>query len=188
MAVKNEHGLTPAQEIFAQHLAKGDQTQSECYRIAYPKARKWKTETVNQEASRIAALPHIRARVTVLAAESAKRVELDRDEIFRQLRAITESSIVNITHPDGRVKLPHELDAKTAAAVSSFRIDADGRIEYKFWDKNTALTNSAKIVGAFELDNKQKVDPLAQVLSKLGGNVVGVVASVAPGESEDDED
>jgi len=57
--------------------------------------------------------------------------------------------------------------------VASFKIDEYGRIEYKFWDKNSALDKAAKILGLYELDNKQKSDPLVDLLASLSGNVLG---------------
>lgn len=45
-----------------------------------------------------------------------------------------------------------------------------------------ALEILAKIYGEFELDNKQRTDPLAEAIRSLGGNVLGPVAA------EDDED
>jgi phage terminase small subunit len=40
-------------------------------------------------------------------------------------------------------------------------MDVDGIIEYKFWDKNSAQERAAKIVGAFEKDNKQQQTSVA---------------------------
>ena len=79
--------------------------------------------------------------------------------VFRELRSgATE---------DGRVKLPHELDAATRAAVASFKIDEYGRIEYKFWDKNAALEKLFKHRGLYKVDNEQKTDPVAALVAAV---------------------
>ena len=44
--------------------------------------------------------------------------------------------------------------------MASFEIDEYGRIRYKFWDKNVALINAAKILGLFAADNKQQLPVL----------------------------
>ena len=74
---------------------------------------------------------------------------------------LAQSRISGIMHADGRVKLPHELDPETEAAIASFKIDEYGRIEYKFWDKNSALERAAKILGLFKKDNEQKPPAIA---------------------------
>jgi Terminase small subunit len=187
MSAKNEHGLTPQQEKFAQEVAKG-RPLADAYRSSYPLSKTWKPESVWPKASSMASDGKVSARVAQLQAAAADRAELDAAEILREIRRVAISDIAGIMHADGRVKLPHELDAATRAAVASFKIDEYGRIEYKFWDKNSALEKAAKIKGLYELDNKQKTDPLADVLKTLGGNVLGPGRSVLPVLSADEDD
>lgn len=47
-----------------------------------------------------------------------------------------------------------------------------------------ALEILAKIYGEFELDNKQKADPLAEAIKSLSGNVLGA----APVEDDEDDE
>lgn len=187
MAAKNEHGLTPQQEAFAQAVASG-KSLAEAYRIAYPASLKWKPDSVHQSASKLMADPKVSPRVAELRGAAADRAELDAAEIIREIRRLAVSDIAGIMHDDGRVKLPHELDPATRAAVASFKIDEYGRIEYKFWDKGAALEKAAKIKGLYELDNKQKTDPLADVLKTLGGNVLGPNRGVLPLPQEQEDD
>lgn len=168
---KNEHGCTPGQERFAQLVGSGV-NQSEAYRQAFPSSVKWKPENVRSKASNLAALAHVAARIAAIQAAAAERAELDAAEIMAEIRRLAHSDIGGIMHPDGRVKLPHELDAATRAAVASFKIDEYGRIEYKFWDKNAALEKAAKIKGLYKEDNKQKADALSELLGSLQGNVM----------------
>lgn len=171
MSAKNEHGLTPQQERFAQ-LAGSGLSQSEAYRQAYPKSQKWKPEIVHQKASTLAANGKVAARVAQIQAAAADRAELDGAEILREIKRLALSDIAGIVGPDGRILLPHQLDPATRAAVASFKIDEYGRIEYKFWDKNSALDKAAKIKGLYEVDNKQKADALSELLGSLQGNVM----------------
>lgn len=173
MSAKNEHGLTPQQERFSQEVAKGS-SLSDAYRASY-KCQRMTDKQIHEESSKLAANPKISQRISFLQAAAADRAELSAAEVLREIRRLAISDIAGIMHPDGRVKLPHELDPVTRAAVASFEIDEYGRIKYKFWDKGNALEKAAKILGLFEKDNKQKTDPLADLLASLSGNVLGPV-------------
>jgi phage terminase small subunit len=72
------------------------------------------------------------------------------------------SDIGRIIGPDGKVLLPNELDDDTRAAVSSFKIDEYGRIEYKFWDKNNASERLFKHQNLYK-ENNEGTRPLTQV-------------------------
>lgn len=181
--MKNEHGLTPAQEVFAQAVASGKGASS-AYQTAYPRSLRWKSEAVRVAGAKMMAIGNVSVRIQVFQAASADMAELNGAEIMREIKRVALSDIGSIMHADGKVKLPNELDAATRAAVASFEIDEDGRVKYKFWDKNTALTSAAKIKGLFAVDNKQKVDGLTDFLNGLSGNTVGVVKDV-PADDED---
>lgn len=147
--------LTARQELFAQGVASG-LDQSAAYRKAYPASLKWLEKTVWTRASEMAADRKVLGRVQVLQALSAEIAVLDGAEIMREIKRVALSDIGGIMGPDGKVLMPNELDAATRAAVASFEIDEYGRVKYKFWDKNSALTNAAKIKGLFEIDNAQQ--------------------------------
>lgn len=59
--------LTNQQEIFAQEVVKHG-NQSEAYRVAYPRSRKWKPETVWSESSTMMTHPKVSERVSELRA------------------------------------------------------------------------------------------------------------------------
>jgi len=172
-------------EVFAQALAKGI-SQSDALREALPLCKRWKPKTVHEEASRWAADSKVRARLVELQAASAEKAVLNGAAIMEEIRNLAHSNIAGIMHEDGRVKLPHELDPVTQAAVASFKIDEFGRIEYKFWDKNSALERAAKILGLFERDNSQKLDPLRELWQQVSGKVVGPKPEGAVYDDADD--
>lgn len=175
--------LTPRQEAFAANVASG-MSQAEAYRQAYPNALAWKPEAVHQQASRLSHLPHVSSRIKELQASVAESAVLDAAEIMRETRRVAMSDIAGIVHTEGpmagKIKLPHELDPATRAAVASFKMDEFGRIEYKFWDKNSALEKAARMLGLFEKDNRQKTDPLAELAKAVMGEVIGPVDGVPP--------
>ena len=162
MSAKNEHGLTPQQERFAMLVA-GGSNFSDAYRQAYPRSVKWLAKTVNECASGLMNNHKIHTRVSTLQKMAAEKAGLKAEDVLRQLSMLISSDIADICHPDGRVKMPHELDARTRAAVKSFKITKDG-IEYTFWDKNSAVDKGMKHLGLYEKDNSQKPAELVGVV------------------------
>jgi phage terminase small subunit len=162
---------SPQQEKFAQSVASG-MSLSDAYRAAY-KTGKMKPEAIWVEASKLAANPMVTLRVSEFQAIGAEKAGLKSAEILEEVRRLALSDIGGIMHADGRVKMPHELDKVTRAAVSSFKIDEYGRIEYKFWDKNASIDKAMKHLGLFEVDNKQKTDPLIDFAKTLRGDIAG---------------
>lgn len=159
--MKNEYGLTPQQDRFALLLGSG-LSQAEAYRQAYPSSLKWKADSVHQKASTLASHVKVAKRVAEIQTVSAEKAALDGAEVLRELKRMAHSDIGNIMTAEGRVKLPHELDPATRAAVASFKIDEYGRIEYKFWDKNSAVDKAMKHLGLYKEDNSQQPPPVIQ--------------------------
>ncbi len=110
---------------------------------------------------------------------STVSLELNTERLIKEISRVAFSDVRNIMHEDGRIKMPHELDDDTAAAIASFEIGSDSSIKYKFWDKNSSLERSSKIVGAFERDNKQQADPLRDLIATLNGKVLGTTGGDA---------
>lgn len=180
MAAKNEHGLTPQQEKFAQEVASG-KSLADAYRASY-RAEKMKAETIHEKASLLASDAKVTARIRSLQEAGARLAELNAAEIAQEIKRVALSDIAGIVRRDSGkavIRLPDELDPGTRAAVASFEIDEFGRIKYKFWDKNAALDKAAKILGMYEKDNKQKADPVAALLESLSGNVIGVAGGAS---------
>lgn len=186
--MKNEHGLTQQQELFACAVAEG-LTQSDAYKRAYPSSLKWKRDSVHQKAATLAADVRIKARVQALQAKVAEVAVLKAADIIEETRRLALSTPAGIIGIDAKgkayVKMPNELDAATAAAVASFEIDDLGRIKYRFWDKNSSLERAARILGLFGKDHAQAANPLVALLGRLAGNVVEPVASVAAFDADD---
>lgn len=158
----NAHGLTSKQDSFALAVA-GGSSLSDAYRQAYPCSLKWAPETVHEAASRLAANNKVLARVSALQAAAEKVSILSVARVLDEIAKIAHSDISGIWHEDGRIKLPHELDDATRAAVASFEIDSAGRIKYRFWDKNAALEKAAKNLGLYKADNEQRPTPITRI-------------------------
>jgi hypothetical protein len=153
---RDANGLTPDREIFAQRVASG-MRGIDALLEAKPFARKWSKNAISIRSSQLQAEPAVQARIIAIQAEAAASVSLKLEDVLEETRRIMLSTPAGIVDKvTGKIKLPHELDPATAAAVASFEIDDLGRIKYKFWDKNASLERAAKILGAFKKDNEQK--------------------------------
>ena len=120
-------------------------------------------------------LKHVKVRQILDSRqqETLGKLQITTERTLQETARLAFSDIGRIISEGGKVLLPHELDDDTRAAVSSFKIDEYGRIEYKFWDKNSASERLFKHIGLYETDNKQKVDALGDLLDGLSGKVLG---------------
>lgn len=129
-----------------------------------------------QQGHRMLKDPQIMSMIDIRRTEVFANLELSTEKTLREVGRLSFSDPRRLMHEDGRIKLPHELDDDTAAAIASFKVTIDGGIEYKFWDKNSALEKAAKVQGIYLKDNAQKTDGLRDLLGLLGGKVLGVTA------------
>jgi phage terminase small subunit len=95
--------LSPQRERFAQEITSG-KSQSESYRIAYPKSTKWKPEIVQQKASRLMADGKVQARVEELRRPILEKVGLTLEDHLTKLADLRDKA---------------EKDGKYAAAISA---------------------------------------------------------------------
>lgn len=86
MSAKNDHGLTPQQERFAQEVANG-KSQADAYRTAY-KAEKMKAETIHARASELAATGTVSGRIRTLRQELERRALWTREDSVRALISV----------------------------------------------------------------------------------------------------
>jgi len=175
--------LTPKQEAFAvKYVETG--SASEAYRLVYNTA-KMKPTTVHVKAAELCAKGKIAVRIKELQDAIAEKSQMGIIEWVNEVVKLCTVDPRDLMHADGRIKMPHELDDRVAAAVASFKVSPINGIEYKFWDKNSALEKIAKHIGAYSMDNQQKTDPLTALLGALKGNVLGAVKDT-PWDNDDD--
>ena len=177
--------LSPQQEKFALGVASG-KSQAEAYRVAYPRSKAWKADTVHQAASRLMASSKVAARVKEI------REQITSSEIASARQTLIEASRIALFDPrklfreDGSPKPISELDDDTAAALAGLDVheeyqgSGEDRVfvgftkKYKVADKNAALEKLFKHHGLYEMDNSQKTDPLVEFLRGIAGNALPV--------------
>lgn len=160
--------VTPQQEKFCRGIAAG-LSKADAYRDAFPNSLKWKADSVHNKASAMMRKAQVAARIGELQARVAELSCLNGAAIEEEIRRLAHSDISKIIGPTGKVLLPNEIDEVTRSAIASFEIDEYGRIKYKFWNKNAALSDAAKIKGLFKADNDQKGDVVAAMLAQVAG-------------------
>lgn len=106
-------------------------------------------------------------RKTKVLDDAMANTGLTVERTMREIARLTYSDIGKIIGPEGKVLLPHELDADTRAAVASFKIDEYGRIEYKFWDKNSASDKAAKILDMYSPEKVEHSGEVTQITRRL---------------------
>lgn len=169
--------LTPAQELFAQHVADG-KLQAVAYRIAYPKSKNWKPSSVHAEASTMASKPKVARRIKEIQAERAERLAVTKERVINEIARLALFDPRSLFDDKG-VPLPiQELPGDAAAAIAGLEVletfegSGDDRTfigytkKYKLADKNAALEKLAKHLGLYEQDNKQKLG-LADLLKGM---------------------
>ncbi len=154
MQKRNEDGLTPNMVEFCKAVVSG-LSLSDSYRKAY-RADKMKASSINVNASKLMADTKVSLMVLSLREQVNKDFVIKESDLLREVARIAFFDIRKTYHPDGKVKLPHELDDDTAHAIQAFTIDEYGRASYKANDKGAAQDKLVKIAGLYAADNKQK--------------------------------
>jgi phage terminase small subunit len=166
--------LTPQQELFAQRIA-GGEAQADAYRAAYPASRENKPVSVSQMACRLAANPKVAARIRDLRDKSASRLMITQERVLREAARIAFFDPRRVFDETGRLLPIHELDDDTAAAIARVELDDAGAPKkIHACNKTESLEKLFKFLGLYEKDNRQKTDPLRELIESLSGKVVGV--------------
>ena len=76
--------LTSQQEAFAQKVAEG-LSQSDAYRFAYPKSKKWTDETLWPRASKLAAEYKVLTRIKELQVKAAQKCAVTVESLVKHL-------------------------------------------------------------------------------------------------------
>lgn len=175
----NDVRLTPKQESFClAYLTTGN--ASEAYREAYNPPT-MKPESIRVEAAKMLALPNIALRIRQVKAKTADIAVMTAADVLKEAMRLARFDVRKLYGPDGSPIPIHELDDETAAAVQAvdvleeFKGTGEDRVfvgytkKYKVADKNAALEKLFKHFGLYEIDNRQKADPLAELFEKIWG-------------------
>lgn len=166
---KKDRPLTAQQETFCTAIAQG-MNQSDAYRHAYPKSRKWVGNSVWNRASLLMNNEKVRARIADLARSAGEANGITVERTLREVARLAYLDPRKLFNPDGTPKPIHELDDDTAAAIGGLEVvetvTEDGgktaRVSrYKLTNKEASLEKLMRHLGQYERDNNQIGDGLA---------------------------
>lgn len=106
--------------------------------------------------------PAVKLLLAARAEKLAELAELTTANWAAELRAVLHSNVGDLYGPDGAIIPLHLLPRHVQSAISGIRTTKDG-LEYKFWDKCSAMTIVARHLGLFEKDNSQQSDITVRV-------------------------
>lgn len=100
-------GLTPQQEKFCQQVVLNGGDLSAAYRKAYPKALKWKNNSLHVNASKLFADTRVQLRIEELkikvAEKAAKQFDVDADYVLRRHVEMDTLDVMDILDDDGDI-------------------------------------------------------------------------------------
>lgn len=181
-----ETGLTADEERFCLELVKPGMSQADAYRRAFPRSRKWKDESVQVKASKLAATDKVRLRAKELLAEVTAAGIIDATETKLLLSRVARADLRKCYRADGTLKAPHEIDDETAAGILGFETTEESKGKGKarrrvvlarkvrFANRVDALSLLMRHFGLFEKDNAQKVDMIREFLEAVSGKSRGL--------------
>ncbi len=182
MAAKEKHGLNAKQKRFAdEYLVDLNGTR------AYKKVYGVKSDEVAKaNASRLLSKANVAAYIASKQKKLQDKLEVSVERVLKEAARIAFSDPRKLFDEDGNLKPITDLDDDTAAALAGLDIEAlykgkgknairvgDVR-KVKLWNKGEALEKLFKHLGLFEKDNKQKTDPVAELLKHIDGRSTGL--------------
>jgi len=171
----HEQGLTPKQKRFADEYLV-DLNASAAYKRAGYRARGHVAEV---DASRLLRKAKVSAYIAEKRQKMSEQLDIESRDALRENARIALSDIRKLFDERGCLKPIHELDPDAAAALASVEVEEifEGKgksrkhvgrlIKLKLWDKNSALDRLMKYFGLYEKDNRQKTDPVAELLRAI---------------------
>lgn len=117
--------------------------------------------------SKLLAEPKVAALIAERAVKVSNIAEMNTENWAKEVAALAFSKLGELYDAGGNLIPLHLLPQHVQAAISSVKIGDNGP-EYKFWDKNSALTTMGKHLGLFEKDNMQKGDDIRVLVQLVG--------------------
>jgi len=153
---------------------------SACYRAAF-RPKKLKLQGIYKAASTMLADEKIQGRIKALRESVSDKAGMTQAEILKIAGHMARASLADFYDEAGALKLPSEWTEEmrhVAAGLKTHDLflgsgDERAKIgevrEVKLIDKNQAVERWFKHFGLYEKDNKQKTDPVRDLLAAIDG-------------------
>ncbi len=166
-----------------------DRNGAAAYRAVRPNAT---PITARVTGSQWLSKPNVRAAVDAAIAKLNNKLELTAERTLREIARLAYFDPRKLLDPKGNPLPLNELDDDTAAAIAGLEVQSielgsgENALpavvkKYKLADKKGALDMAAKHLGLFKEDNKQRTDPLTELLGTLKGSTLPVNRAPAKG-------
>ncbi len=165
---KSELGTQERYKVFAEAwLANGGNATEAAKTAGYS------AKTAKQQGSRL--LSHVDVVKLIRAGQErlARKFELNTDAVLKELARLAHADPRDLYTLEGQLLPPHLWPDHAAAAVASIKPGRFG-IEIKVWNKVAAVSDAMKHLGLFEKDNRQRVDPVAQLMQHIAEHDAGL--------------
>ena len=163
---KGKAELEPRQERFVQEYLI-DLNGTQAYMRAEPGTTEKSARTL---ASRMLAKVNVQKRIAAERSKTAAKLELTRERVLAEYTKLAFFDMRQAYHDSGALKLPHELDEDTAAAIAGYEtveMDGGGKDapplqvrKVKWADKRAALDSIMKAQGWNKSDVGTAENPL----------------------------
>lgn len=163
---KSTAELEPRQERFVQEYLI-DLNGTQAYMRAEPGTTEKSARTL---ASRMLAKVNVQKRIAAERSKTAAKLELTRERVLAEYTKLAFFDMRQAYHDSGALKLPHELDEDTAAAIAGYEtveMDGGGKDapplqvrKVKWADKRAALDSIMKAQGWNKSDVGTAENPL----------------------------
>lgn len=148
--------------------------------------------SAGQQGSRLLKDVKISAAIQARREALMEKYELNSEMVTRSIVQELTFDPAKLYNEDGSLRPLHEIDEDTRMALTGVEFvqvgspDAPVFVKKVKWaQRHQARDHAMRFLGMFERDNKQKNDPLSELLKGLAGNVFG--AGVAAGGDEDED-
>ncbi|MBK7463978.1 MAG: terminase small subunit [Betaproteobacteria bacterium] len=149
--------MTPKQAAFVKHYLVDHNATQAAIRAGYS------AKTASSAGERLLRNVEVCGAVEIGMSDIAGRLCITAERVLQERARLAFSDPRKIMHPDGRMRMPQELDDETAAAITSFEFEIDGSIKYKLAGKDQSLAAMEKYFGLNEKPIRWRLPPMVEV-------------------------
>lgn len=198
--------LLPKEEIFCrEYIIDFNQTKA-AIRAGYSE------RSARQTAAKMMQKAHIQAEIKQLIEARKEWLAIDGDEIVDELTHTIRADIgdvmtwgmetktveydhevepgvkvqipVEVQMPFVRVKNAEDIPAHIRKNIAEISLSAQGTFKVKMQDKGAAMDKIMRHLGMFAEDNKQKIDPLTELIRNAQGSALPIASRIAESERQ----
>lgn len=147
-------------EAFCQESRKDNNAAQAAIRAGYSE------KYANTQAHRLSTNVYIKGRIEYLQAELAKVCGVTAEMLMEEWKKIGFANAKAVMRLGNKIRDISQLPDEVAATISSVSTSKTG-LKVTMHSKETALTEMGKMIGAYEKDNQQKKENLAEFLKAM---------------------